>query len=132
MLERLFPRTAVTASLQTARRAAQLEHDRRIGKSGVFHLFRLPSGNETALLDLLAVAEMDARLRELAEASRDNKLQVLAAMAGSQSLLPGEGPVLCGVADDLQSGEALRMCAVYYGGFRANQAVYPYVVARSV
>lgn len=128
MLERLFPRTAATASLQTASQAARLEHDARIGRSGVYHLFRLPSAAEATLLDLLTQPEIDSRLRQLAGIDLDEKARLLAKIAASHVLQSTEGPVYCGAVGDLRIGDALaRICTAYHVGFQTNRIVYPYL-----
>jgi len=128
MLERLFPRTAVTAGLELASRAARLEHDARIGRGGVYHLFRLPSGDEAAVLDLVGRAEADAILRELAAGDREGKLQRLSELADGVGARDGSGPVYRGPIQELRRGGALRaVCAVYERAFRSEQPVYPYL-----
>src|SRR5260370_41584991 len=45
-LETTFPRTALNAALHSTSEAARIVHDSRIGRVGVFHLFRLPIDKE--------------------------------------------------------------------------------------
>jgi len=130
VLQRLFPRTALAASLETAGRAAAREHDARIGRSGAYHLFRLPAADEVAIHELLRSRGTDELLQPLAalsDAARLDALDALADGAGADSM---PGPVQCGSVDDVRRGDdALRqMCAVYVAAFRSGQPAYPYLV----
>src|SRR5580704_861343 len=47
-ITRIFPRTGVQSGIDSASKAARLEHNSRIG-NGRYHLFRLPSAVESNL-----------------------------------------------------------------------------------
>lgn len=66
LLVRLFPRTPLCARLETAGRAAAIEHDNHIGRVGAYHLFRLPIADETVVRDHLHTPGADALLGDLA------------------------------------------------------------------
>ncbi len=129
LLERLYPRTFLVASLDTASRAAALEHDNHLGRIGTYHLFRLPAGTESALHELLAGETGMALLRQLASLEHpEQRLARLDEVAGQSEVTSARGPLRCGSVDDLPSGRVLqRMCAAYAHAFRDGTPVYPYV-----
>lgn len=129
MLERLFPRTSITAVLETASRAASLEHDARIGRIGTYHLFRLPVAEEVAVRDFLCTVAGRRSLEHLVRLENaDARLEALAELAGDEPAPGSRGPVQCGSVAALFRGRAFcRLCAAYTGGFRAGTPVYPYL-----
>jgi hypothetical protein len=61
-LQTIFPRTAVEAALRSTSQAARALHDSRIGRVGVFHLFRLPVEKELMVEPLVKeLANLDVR-----------------------------------------------------------------------
>jgi hypothetical protein len=129
MLERLFPRTVVSASLETAGRAARIQHDTRIGTAGAYHLFRLPVPEEAALRAALRDVETVSALAQLADVGdAAARLDALAALAG-QEVPPGtQGPVRCGSIGAVRRTRTLRqLCATYVAGFRGATPVFPYL-----
>jgi hypothetical protein len=132
IMARLFPRTYIAASLETAGRAAAIEHDARIGRIGAYHLFRLPTAEEMVILEWLRRPEAGVLLSALAEiSSREERLSRLGEVAGEDTAAATQGPVQCGVVTDLQRGVALqRICGAYRAGFTAGKPVYPYLLER--
>lgn len=129
-LERLFPRTALSAALEIASRAAQIEHDTHIGRMGVYHLFRLPGPSEADLMQTLRSGAVDlqstAKLKSFEE-----RISALSELAGVEQEPATPGPVSCGDVDTLLRGRALqRVCAAYVSGFKNGTHVYPYLEAR--
>jgi hypothetical protein len=129
MLERLYPRTALAASLETAGRAVAIEHDERISRIGTHHLFRLPAADEIAVHEHLQRPEGVEALRSLAALDgAEHLLGALAALAGEATAHGAQGPVRCGTVDEVRSRRTLqRMCAAYLAGFRGGRPVYPYL-----
>jgi hypothetical protein len=129
MLERLFPRTVVSASLETAGRAARIQHDARIGRTGAYHLFRLPVPEEAALRAALQDAETVSALAQQADVGDDAaRLAALAALAGQEAPLGTQGPVRCGSIGAVRRTRTLRqLCATYVAGFRDATPVFPYL-----
>jgi len=129
LLERLFPRTAVGAALETVSRAATIEHDGHIGRLRAYHLFRLPIADEMVVRDHLRLPETDALLRQLVGLQeRQDRLDALRGLAGGESLTTVQGPVHCGATNGVRRGKALqRMCAAYAGAFAAGKVAYPYL-----
>jgi hypothetical protein len=129
MLERLYPRTFLAASLETASRAACIEHDLRIGRLGAYHLFRLPSAYEAAIHDQLQLPTTKNLLHTTA--ALDGVEQILGALsnlAGNENFSMARGPVKCGTIDDLRSIRPIqRMCSAYVSAFRGSGTTYPYL-----
>jgi hypothetical protein len=130
-LERLYPRSAFTAAVRSAVRAASEVHDAAIGQGDVAHLLRLPPTQEQALEQQLTAhtaqlvnayyplltdrAALLARLETLAE---DFEIQSL---AGPIRLTPEE-------PEDLVPA----LAAIYYQAFQTDKPVYPYFLPEFV
>lgn len=131
-LERLYPRTALVASLETAGRAACLVHDASLARVGHYHLFRLSLSDEAAIREWLRQPPATDAIGRLAGLSFDDRLRELAALAGGESMAGVQGPVSCGPAEALRRKSTLqRIAAAYAAGLRDGRPVYPYLeVAR--
>ena len=129
MLERLFPRTVIASALETAGRAACLDHDARIGRVGDYHLFRVSTTDEAAVCDFLRSDEGRICLEDLARLDgTDARLAALARLADGEPTPSARGPVHCGTLVTLHRGRALqRLCAAYLAGLQAGSPVYPYL-----
>ena len=128
MLERLYPRTALAASLDVASRAARLVHDSRISRLGAYHLFRLPVADEAAIRALVTPPEAAVLLEEVASLKDDAaRLDLLGQLArGYQA--EAQGPIYCGSVSELRGGDTLeRVCAAYFHAFNSGQQGYPYL-----
>ena len=134
MLKHLYPRTYVAASLQTACRAAAIQHDAHLDGIGAYHLFRLPVGDETALHEYLLSEAGHKQIEALfSEQSRapalDAQIEALLDIARLERPVLVRGPVAVGSIAELRSGRALRrMCGAYAAGFSEQKPVYPYLV----
>jgi len=128
-LQRVYPRTFVAAAVRSASEAARLEHDARIGRGQVVHLFRLPIALERAIDDALRGmdASAQAERREVLIASQ-GPLNLLRRLAAGRKLNGGvEGPIACGPAARLHEQSATSLLAAQYlAGFEAGRQVYPY------
>lgn len=133
LLARLYPRTYVSAGAQTAGRAARREHDARIGRVGAFHLFRLPSADESLIAERLGDLAFQRRLGEIvALPGIEERLGLLKELAGRAKATVSPGPVLHGTIDELRSGVAFgRICATYAAAFRTGSPSYPYLEDRT-
>jgi hypothetical protein len=129
MLERLYPRTFLAASLETSSRAACIEHDLRVGRLGAYHLFRLPSAYEAVIHDQIQLPATKLLLQTTAALDEvEQILATLSELAGNENLTMARGPVKCGTIDDLRSSRPIqRMCAAYLSAFRGSWTVYPYL-----
>ena len=128
-LQRVYPRTFVAAAIRSASEAARLEHDARIGRGQVVHLFRLPVALERAVDD--ALREMDgathAARREALVAPQGSIELLRQLAAGRNANRDAEGPIACGPAARLQEQSAVPLLAAQYlAGFEAGRQVYPY------
>lgn len=130
LLERLYPRTFPVASLETASRAAASEHDAHIGATGVYQLFRLPIGDETALHEYVMSAAGRDQIQALAALPNQEQLAQLLELARAERSTGARGPIAVGSIAELRSGSGAlrRMCAAYAAGFAEQQPVYPYLV----
>jgi hypothetical protein len=129
MLERLYPRTFLTASLETVSRAASIEHDLHIGRLGAYHLFRLPIAYEAAIHDQLQLPTTKNLLQTTAALDGvEYILGALSNLVGNENLSMARGPIRCGTTEELRSNRPLqRMCAAYLSAFRGDWTVYPYL-----
>ncbi len=129
MLANMFPRTVLSASLETVTRAASAVHDLHIGRRGAYHLYRLPIAEENALQDLSRSAGCDTRIQAIADLrNRDARMAYLAVLAGDERIMDAFGPMQCGSPAGLRRGKTLqRMCAVYLAAFESERIAYPYL-----
>lgn len=128
ILERLYPRTALVASLEIASRAACLVHDAPLARSGQYHLFRLPVADDLAVREWLRQPAGMETLRQLAAVSPKDRLASLAALAGSEAAPNGQGPINCGPITALhRKGTIQKICAIYLAGFTYGHLVVPYL-----
>jgi hypothetical protein len=123
-LEITFPHTAIHAALRSTTQAARLVHDSRIGRVGMFHLFRLPVEKEDRLEALMA--EVSALDVPAITASRESALNELAGMSDKRISAP-TGPVQVGVEKNITTSTAIsEMAAHYYSGFSSGFQCFPY------
>jgi hypothetical protein len=123
-LEITFPRTALQAALRSTTQAARLIHDSRIGRVGMFHLFRLPVEKEDRVQAHMAeVSTLDV---PALTASREVALDQLAGMSDKRVSAP-TGPVQVGVEKNILTPAAIsEMAAHYYSGFSDGFQCFPY------
>lgn len=127
-LQRIYPRTFVAAAVRSAAKAARVEHDARIGRGQVVHLFRLPPALERAIDDALRGwgEATQAKIREMLGAP-DGPLSVLAHLAGGRRPNGAEGPMNCGSTSRLgETATTAFLAAQYLDGFEGGTRVYPY------
>jgi len=123
-LQEPFPRTALEAALRSTSQAARSLHDSRIGRIGVFHLFRLPVDKE----DILEASVPQLRTLDPTKliASKEAALAELAVMAKAKST-PATGPVRVGAASAVFTPSALAdMAAHYHAAFAGGSHCFPY------
>lgn len=126
-LEINFPRSAFAAGCNSVIEAARRLHDNRIGKGGVYHLFRFPTGIEEELHHLLIHNSSDG-LKPLIE-SKEKALEHLKALV-SNSVGAPEGPVQIGTSKKILTNYAVQEFAVhYYEAFQNQMLCFPYLKA---
>lgn len=123
-LEINFPRTAFSAGCNAVIEAARRLHDERIGKGGVYHLFRLPIGLEEDLHQQLLFAKPDEYLPHLQSA--ESAMEALKELV-SETVGAPEGPVQIGTVKNLTRDSSVKELAVhYYDAFRTRKMCFPY------
>jgi hypothetical protein len=128
-LETTFPRTAFCAALRSTAEAARLLHDSRIGRVGVFHLFRLPVDHEDALE--AHIADWPSEDAPGWISSRDAALEELRRMGESHVSAP-QGPVQVGIEKKiLAPGSISDLAAHYHSAFAGNFQCFPYFAGES-
>jgi hypothetical protein len=127
-LQRIYPRTFVAAGIRSASEAARIDHDARIGRGQVVHLFRLPAALERAIDDTLrGWGVADQQKIEGMLTSSEGSITELRRLAEGARSSGGEGPVACGGASRLQEPQAVGLLAAeYLEGFGGGKRVYPY------
>ena len=130
MLARMFPRTVLSAGVETVTRAAAIVHDGQIGRLGAYHLFRLPTAEELALAAWLRVPESDALLQELSDlADRQARLDARSALAAGERLPDAYGPMHLGSPAGLRRGKLVgRICAAYLDAFDSGRTAFPFLL----
>jgi hypothetical protein len=119
-----FPRTAISAGVNSVTEAAKRLHDERIGKGGVYHLFRLPTSIEQDIHNHL-LREGQDEVRAYLE-SKDTALTNLERLVSSSVGAP-EGPVQIGTLKNLQTDESIKEVAVHYhDAFKNQKKCFPY------
>lgn len=129
-LEISFPRTAVAAGCVSVSEAAKKLHDERIGKGGVFHLFRLPSAFEERVHRHLLSVQPDELLNAIeTKETALSKLEEFAESSGGTS----EGPIHIGNADEILTGHAVSEMAMHYlNAFSKGVMTFPYFTERRI
>jgi hypothetical protein len=123
-LENIFSRTARNAAFVSACEAARLVHDKSIGRSGCFHLFRLPPDVES----LLEAARGDFDLGEVWPTIRSEAeaLATLDKLAESRIQAP-VGPVQIGTAGRILRKDSVNEIAAHYASaFKGADKCFPY------
>ena len=126
-LEFNFPRTVLSAGVGSVSEVAKELHDERIGRSGVFHLFRLPHALEQ---DVHAFLAGESR-NELMHLIEDRK----SALGALQELAEGEGkcaqgPVRVSSLGQLTHRPSIRKAAACYRhAFEQGYLSFPYFTA---
>jgi hypothetical protein len=128
-LHTVFPRTALQASIRSTGQAARIVHDSKIGRVGMFHLFRLPVDKEESLEGLVdEVSRLDISAWT---ASKDAALEELGKIASVKVSAP-QGPVRIGVETEMLSPNAVtRLAAHYHSAFSGGFQCFPYFGAEA-
>lgn len=120
----IFPRSALSAGVNSMSEAAKRLHDSRIGRGRVYHLFRLPEFMEQRIHQRLLDLDPAALLPRIE--SKVLAIENLENLADG-SLGEGEGPVQLGTARDLWQLSSLKMMAGSYAyAFTKGKQIFPY------
>lgn len=123
-LQLIFPKTTASACVTAASEAAAREHDERIGKGKVAHLFRLSADMELKLRADLAALQL-ADLGKICSA--EAAFQLLDEIAGGSKPVATAGPVQIGTIKELAKTESQsRLAATYASAFRSGTKIFPY------
>lgn len=127
-LRLIYPRSAFAAGVNATTEAAKVFHDRRIGKGGVSHLFRLPYVVEQRMsASLLSCEDSVAPI----VSSRQVAIELLNSLKNGPTKL-AEGPVRIGSAKTLTSKEVVSDLAAFYcGAFEGGKQTLPYFTAEN-
>jgi len=122
-----FPRSSFSAGVNSVTTAARRLHDERIGKGGVYHLFRLPSSAEENVHNKLL--QMDAAEIKKMISHKETALENIETMLSSRDTVP-EGPVQVGRLKNIMSNFAVSELAMhYYDAFKSGKQCFPYFTA---
>jgi hypothetical protein len=123
-LEITFPRTYLSAGLRSTTQAARVLHDSRIGRVGVFHLFRFPVDIEDQLESgINAGAPLVPEQREL---TKEALLRELREMFQNPLTAP-EGPVQIGIPTKILTNDSVsELAAHYHSAFSQGLRCFPY------
>jgi hypothetical protein len=126
-LDRVFPRTATQAALESTTVVARADHDKRIGVGRRYHLFRLPTNLEQSVLDALKEELFHTEATAVLKKPQHELLQELAAMAKSPRNPSGEGAIRIGPAGRLlETSGIAEMAAHYRASFETGHRLFPY------
>lgn len=130
-LERIYPRTYLTAAVHAAGKAACDAHDSAVGRRNVFHLFRLPESVEIAIeRELSATANEFLPVFRPALSQEDALLQLLIPLSSLDEKIPGAGAIRLGTDKDLLTLRGLAKTAgAYHCAFTIGKPSFPYFVA---
>ena len=122
-----FPRSSFVAGVTSVSEAARRLHDSRIGKGGVYHLFRLPLSIEETLHNHLMGMDSSGLVPELKD--RDTAISKLKSIIDS-TIDASEGPVQIGTEKQIQKEFAIAELAKHYlDAFTNGKQVLPYFSA---
>ena len=123
-LENVFPRTAWNAALTSTCEAARIVHDQNIGRTGSYHLFRLPPDIESIVEGTQRITNLKALWTSIQ--SEAEAFQSLEKIAESQIQAPS-GAVQIGVASRILRKDSVSEIAAHYASsFKSGSRCFPY------
>lgn len=127
---RLFPRTVVSASLNSVTIAARADHDRRIGVGGRFHLFRFPPALEAMIVLAEKSDSFYAEVSKLLNDPVQGLSESLASLANGRRIEPTEGPIRLGTPRHVFDASRIEELAAHYrASVETSHRAYPYFAA---
>jgi hypothetical protein len=125
-MERLLPRTAAGGALRSVIRAAQMDHDRKVGVGRHYHLFRFPMHLENALDAMLEDPEQLGGLQELL-VSEDHLLRSRLDELSGDPITAGEGPINLGIVSRIGNPTSVgKLAAIYRLALLDGVRRFPY------
>ena len=119
-----FPRSSFVAGVTSVSEAARRLHDSRIGKGGVYHLFRLPLFIEETLHNHLMELDSSGLIPDIKD--KEAALSKLKSLIDS-TVDASEGPVQIGTEKQIQKTIAIVELAKHYlDAFSNGKQVLPY------
>ena len=120
----IFPRSAFAAGCNSVSEAAKRLHDERIGRRGVYHLFRFTVTIEESIHNQLRSTDPEVVLLHL----KDKQVALTKLREFSQSTIDApHGPVQVGKANNMLSKFAIEELAKhYYDVFSNGKMCFPY------
>lgn len=119
-----FPRSAFSAGCNSVSEAARRLHDERIGKGGVYHLFRFPTSIEESIHKQLLDIDSNTLIPYLKD--KETALNKLKSFISSSVNAP-DGPVQIGTAKNMFSDSAIEELAKHYhNAFSDGKKCFPY------
>ena len=124
-----FPRAPLAAGFTATCLAAKRLHDERIGRTGVYHLFRLPPEAEIPLQNA-AIKDSGAALLGIARDPAACLAELVS--LGKDEIDCPEGPVQIGLLEKAISLTGIaELARHYHAAFRNQLRIYPYFASRS-
>ena len=126
-LERIYPRSALSAAINSTGSAACRIHDTAIGKCGALHIFRLPNNLEREIKSLLS--GKDDSWKEISNLLGDaGKLKErLLEISNPCDSCDWIGPHRIGAAEDALKAKSYQiMAAAYLNAFEKGYQSFPY------
>jgi len=126
-LNRLFPRSSFFAAINSSAKAAMNVHDKAIGRTGVYHLFRLPDVLENEIREIFKNnPELNPELI-LKLGKGDELKNYLRQVSINGTKREWIGPQKIGNFEDCMNIESYKIIAsAYLNAFENNRQVFPY------
>lgn len=122
-----FPRSSFVAGVTSVSEAARRLHDGRIGKGGVYHLFRMPLSLEESIHNTMMGVDSAGLISDFKD--HETALKKLKSFIDS-TVDASEGPVQVGTEKQIQKEFAISELAKHYlDAFSNNKQVLPYFSA---
>lgn len=122
-----FPRSSFSAGVNSVSTAARRLHDERIGKGGVYHLFRLPIAIEENLHGMLLDFNVDVIIPDLSDTNA--AMDRLEQFMGNGVSAPA-GPVQIGTMKNILNNFSIQELAAHYlDAFNNKKQCFPYFSA---
>ena len=122
------PRSAFAAGINSVTESARRLHDERIGKGGVYHLFRLSPGMEQSIHEHLTFFDYSELLQLLQ--TKDTALEKLQTYTNGD-VKASEGPIQIGTSKDISQDSAIKNLAIHYAdALNKRIQTFPYFIVR--